>query len=191
MRKDICRYFEGADIDSVFKAYMASIKQNFTPKCSTRSNDFIRFKYSASLRYNMNGGVCSLYLMPYKEGTAVCIRYTIYQAVAGFYQKHEQDMLYTAENLLHVKGEKVNIPFSQFGQTDDLPDGPVVTVTYEPLGPGAVLIFLLLWLLFSLLGFGLAKLYFPAAQNGILVVAAVAVAWIIAMCSTAWKQLKS
>lgn len=91
MRRDVIHYYEKG-IAEVFEAYRAAAMQKFGKDCNAEPYHTLSFGLNYSLRYNMNGGACTVHFMPYKTGTAVDVRYSIVQLAGARYGAHDREM---------------------------------------------------------------------------------------------------
>ena len=117
MRRDVCRFFPGVDIYSVFNAYVAGVRKAFGKDVKTRPYYNLSFStYSlSSIKYNFSNGAINVRFMPYMGGTAVNLRYTLFQAGMAAYIRHEEDLAKAVEFYLGRGGSyKTNIPVELF-----------------------------------------------------------------------------
>ncbi len=92
MRRDISFYIE-AKLDQVYQAYLnAAVNPPFERTCDQEPYHTISFGVNYSFKYNMNGGRCTIHLMPYNTGTAVNFRFSIAQAAGARYEKYAHDL---------------------------------------------------------------------------------------------------
>lgn len=113
MKRDICVFYK-KDVPRVYQAYVEAINQRFGKDCSGQPYHTINFGLSFSFKYNMNGGACTVRLMPYKDGTAVNLRYSIAQAMGARYEKHSDDLNNYVSNILGYAPLRVDIPVEEF-----------------------------------------------------------------------------
>ena len=113
MRADVCVYFE-KELPVVYRAYVEAITKHLGKECKEEPYHTITFALNYSFRYNMNGGACTVRLMPHKNGTAVNLRYTIAQAWGANYEGHSSVLHGYVEAILHVNGSWANIPVERF-----------------------------------------------------------------------------
>ena len=113
MRRDICLYYE-KELPEVFSAYVEAINKRFGKDCNPAPYHTIQFALSFSFKYNMNGGGCTVRLMPHGRGTAVNVRYSIAQAVGARYEAHCRDLSNFVESILRVNSAGINIPVEEF-----------------------------------------------------------------------------
>ena len=62
----------------------------------------------------MNGGSLTLHFMPYNNGTAIDMRYTVVQAFGARYQKHADDVLIFVNAILGAQAQPIQIDINQF-----------------------------------------------------------------------------
>ena len=92
MKRDVGFYIE-ANIEQVYYAYLkAAINKPFERSCKEEPFHTISFGVNFSFKYNMNGGACTIHLMPWGSGTAVNIRFSIAQAAGARYEKYANDL---------------------------------------------------------------------------------------------------
>ena len=98
MRRDICHFFQ-MPFQNVYQAYLDAAWQRFGKDCR-QTTYTIQFGLNMSLKYNMNGGSCTVHFMPYQNGTAVCLRYTIVQVAGARYKAFDGELSqYVCANL--------------------------------------------------------------------------------------------
>ena len=113
MRKDLYVYY-AKSIPEVFDAYYKAIKTKFNKVSETKPYYHLCFPLNYSFRYSMNGGVCNIHFVPYKDGTAVNIHYTIVQLGGASCKKHARHMNEEVEKILGVSCEETDINPSKF-----------------------------------------------------------------------------
>ena len=91
MRRDICLFYQQS-VPVVFDAYIKAAKERFDKDCDVNPYYSLTFGLNFSLKYNMNGGACTVHFMPYNGGTAVNVRYSIAQGAAARYEAHNRDL---------------------------------------------------------------------------------------------------
>ena len=101
-------------IEDVYEAYKTSIKNLFKNDAGGDPYCSLVFGLSFSFKYNMNGGGCHIHFMPYLDGTAVNIRYTIAQAVGAKYKAHDKDMCAAVSKILGAEAEDAQINVDEF-----------------------------------------------------------------------------
>lgn len=113
MRRDVFHYF-ATDVPNVFNAYCQAVKEKFGQTCTALPYHTLSFGLGFSFRYNMNGGSCNLHFIPYNNGTAVCVHYSIAQALGARYGAHDKHMLELVEKKLNVKSQSVDLNVEMF-----------------------------------------------------------------------------
>lgn len=114
MRRDVC-YFFAADVKSVYDAYLAAATNaKFRRTCNQQPYHTISFNLNFSMKYNMNGGACTLHFMPYQNGTAVDLRFSIVQAIGARYNKYAQDLTNDASVVLKLPYQQANVSVDEF-----------------------------------------------------------------------------
>ena len=115
MRRDLVHYYE-RDIVSVFEAYKAAAMQKFGKDCRAEPYHTLSFGLNYSMRYNMNGGACTVHFMRYGTGTAVNIRYSIVQVAGARYGAHDAELSSFVTAALGVPVQDLNVPPEVFLQ---------------------------------------------------------------------------
>jgi len=115
MRRDLVHYFE-RDVVSVFEAYRAAAMQKFGKNCRAEPYHTLSFGLNYSMRYNMNGGACTVHFMRYGTGTAVNIRYSIAQVAGARYGAHDAELSSFVTAALGVPVQDLNVPPEVFLQ---------------------------------------------------------------------------
>ena len=113
MRKDLCYYYP-APVQPVFDAFVQAARQKFGKNCRIDAYKTISFGLDYSFRYNMNGGSLTLHFMPYNNGTAIDMRYTVIQLMGARYQKHANDVLAFVSGALGLQAQPVQIDINEF-----------------------------------------------------------------------------
>lgn len=92
MRRDIGFYVE-APIDRTYQAYLlAATNPPFERECKEEPLHTISFGVNFSFKYNMNGGACTIHLMPSGGGTAVNMRFSLAQGAGARYERYAEDL---------------------------------------------------------------------------------------------------
>ncbi len=99
MRRDLCFTFDRGVTD-VYRAYLTAIRDVFSKDAEPQPYHTLTFGLNMSFKYNMNGGSCTVHLMPYGAGTAVDVRYTIVQAAGARYEAHGNALNRRVESIL-------------------------------------------------------------------------------------------
>jgi len=113
MNKYISHYYE-ADVKTVYNAYIKAIKDKFNIDCIATPYYTVGFGLKYSFKYNMNGGECNVYFIPYQTGTAVGIHYKILQLLGARYKAHDMEMTKSVENELNILVKDIEINFEEF-----------------------------------------------------------------------------
>ena len=114
MRRDVC-YFFSADVVSVYNSYMAAATNSrFRRNCNQEPYHTISFGLNFSVKYNMNGGACTLHFIPYNGGTAVDLRFSIAQVTGARYEKYAKDLTSAAMDVLGVPAQLFNLNIDEF-----------------------------------------------------------------------------
>ncbi len=125
MRRDICCMYN-KNIREVFNAYMSAIDTVLGKRGEAQPYHTISFGLNMSFRYNINGGSCTVHLMPYSGGTAVDVRYSIAQLAGARYAAHCQELTRGVEEVLGVPSMPVDLdveiflmPYNQVTSAND------------------------------------------------------------------------
>lgn len=100
MRKDLFCYYP-VPVANVYHAFLRTAKEQFGKNCREEiPGKVFSFGLNYSFKYNMSGGALTLHFMPYQNGTAIAMRYTVIQALGARYSRHAQDMTNYANRIL-------------------------------------------------------------------------------------------
>ena len=114
MRRDIVYYFN-ADVATVYNAYLAAAKgRPFDRSCKEEPFHTISFGLNFSMKYNFNGGSCTLHFMPYQTGCAVDLRFTIAQLTGARYGAYAKELTMLVERQLGMAAATCKINVEQF-----------------------------------------------------------------------------
>lgn len=113
MRRDLVYYYD-RPLDAVFNAFIQAANQRFGKNCKIEQGKTISFALNYSFKYNMNGGTVTAHFMPYQNGTAVNLRYTIIQAVGARYKAHAKDLTLFADGILQTSGVLIQLDINLF-----------------------------------------------------------------------------
>lgn len=113
MRRDLC-YFYPIPVEPVFDAFVQAARQKFGKNCKIDAYKTLSFGLDYSFRYNMNGGSLTLHFMPYNNGTAIDMHYTVVQAFGARYQKHADDVLIFVNAALGAQAQPIQLDINQF-----------------------------------------------------------------------------
>lgn len=72
------------------------------------------FGLNFSMKYNMNGGACTLRFMPCQNGSAVNLRFSIAQGFGARYEKYAQDLTDTAAQIIGTPEMLAQIDVEEF-----------------------------------------------------------------------------
>ncbi len=142
MRRDVCYFFE-TDVKTLYNAYLKSAQQPpFEKSCNEEPYHTFSFGIGFTFKYNMNGGACTLHFMPYKNGSAVNLRFSIAQLMGARCQKYAEHLTNGASAILNLPGTKINIDVEQFlipanQVTKAVADQPQDGIPQEPSITGA------------------------------------------------------
>lgn len=114
MRRDVCYFFE-TDVITLYNAYLSAAKnEQFRRECSEEPYHTFSFGINFSMKYNMNGGACTLHFMPYQNGSAVNLRFSVAQLAGARYGKYAEDLTQAVANILSKAAYNVNIDVEEF-----------------------------------------------------------------------------
>ena len=113
MRRDLC-YFYPAPVQPVFDAFVQAANRKFGKNCRIDAFRTISFGLDYSFRYNMNGGSLTLHFMPYQNGTAIDLRYTVVQLMGARYQRHADDILAFVNAVLGLQAQPLQLDINTF-----------------------------------------------------------------------------
>ena len=113
MRRDVFHFYP-RPVKLVYDAYQQAANERFGKNCRTEPYHTLSFGLNYSFRYNMNGGACNVHLIPYQNGTAVNIRYTIVQLAGARYGAHDRDLTGYVEKLLGAPAQSLQISADVF-----------------------------------------------------------------------------
>jgi len=114
MRRDVC-YFFAADVKSVYDAYLAAATNaKFRRTCNQQPYHTISFNLNFSMKYNMNGGSCTLHFIPYQGGTAVDLRFSIAQLAGARYKKYAEDLTNATVDVLRIPAQPITLDINVF-----------------------------------------------------------------------------
>ncbi|MBR2337150.1 MAG: zinc ribbon domain-containing protein [Clostridia bacterium] len=108
MRKDYCHYFD-KNLQEVFYAYQQAIKSKFGKDADASPFHTLSFSIGFSFKYNMNGGSCHVHLMPYSNGTAIDVRYSIAQLAMARCSAHDKDLTVAVERILGTSAQPIEL----------------------------------------------------------------------------------
>ena len=113
MRRDLV-YFYPVPTEQVYDAFYQAANQKFGKDCKTDPFKTLSFGLNFSFKYNMNGGAVTAHFMPYQNGTAVDLRYSIVQAMGARYKAHARDYTQVIDSMLGTQGTLIKLDIQQF-----------------------------------------------------------------------------
>lgn len=114
MRQDVC-YVVDADVKSVYAAYLkAAQNPPFERSCKQEPFHTISFGVNYSMKYNMNGGSCTLHFIPHGNGTAINLRFSLAQAFGAKCEKYAQYLTDHAAVILGKTPRMGRVDINQF-----------------------------------------------------------------------------
>lgn len=133
MRRDLA-FFYPLPQEQVFNAFVQAANQRFGKDCRLEPPKKLTFGLNYSFKYNMNGGSVTAHFMPYQNGTAIDLRYSVAQLLGARYQKHAQDLTTFTDAILGMKVQPIRLDINVFlayeqGETPGLPaqEAPQIT----------------------------------------------------------------
>lgn len=137
MRRDLGFYIE-ADIEQVYQAYLnAAVNKPFERTCDQEPLHTISFGVNYSFKYNMNGGRCTIHLMPCGSGTAVNFRFSIAQAAGARYEKYAADLNSSMQNFLPVAIRPATYDMDEFLKPENQVTPATLRRSAAPAAPAA------------------------------------------------------
>ena len=136
MRRDVCYMFP-VSVERLYKAYLAAATNDrFRREPEEKPYHTMSFGLNFSMKYNFNGGACTLRFMPYQGGSAVNMRFSIAQLVGARYEKYAQDLTETAAKILDSMWRTADINVDDFMLPQNMitPNGPrtLPAAAYRP-----------------------------------------------------------
>ena len=116
MRRDVC-YFIPADLVGVYDAFATILRREgfiTRDKCGFEPYHTITFALQSSFKYNMNGGACTIHFMPYKNGTAVDLRFSIVQLVGARYGAYAKNVINKVSEFMGISIQEFDINIEEF-----------------------------------------------------------------------------
>ncbi|MBQ4629953.1 MAG: zinc ribbon domain-containing protein [Clostridia bacterium] len=115
MRRDICYYFP-TDVRSVYNAFLtAATNPTFRRNCTQEPYHTISFGMNFSFKFNITGGSCTIHFIPYQDGTAVDLRFSLVQAFGARYGAYAQQLVDDVSKVLgNVQGVRFNVDINEF-----------------------------------------------------------------------------
>lgn len=140
MRRDICFVFP-VDVARLYNAYLTVATNNrFRRECHQEPYHTLQFGLNFSMKYNFNGGSCTLRFMPVDGGSAVNMRFSLAQLAGARYEKYAKDMTDEVIAVLGVMPARANIDVEAFlaqNGTVAAPVAPAAPVASAPVGYAA------------------------------------------------------
>ncbi len=115
MRRDLFHFYP-RPVQAVYAAYLQAANERFGKNCRAEPCHTLSFGLNFSFRYNMNGGACTVHLIPYQGGTAVNVRYTIVQLAGARYGAYDRELTGYVEKLLGIPAQPLQISADVFTQ---------------------------------------------------------------------------
>jgi len=114
MRRDICHFFP-ADVATVYNGYLSALGNNqFGRDCREEPFHTLSFGLNFSMKYNMNGGACIVRFIPYQNGTAVNLRFTVAQIAGARYGAYDNDLTLAVEKVLGIVVQPLKLDVDEF-----------------------------------------------------------------------------
>lgn len=114
MRRDLC-YFYPVDVCTLYNVYLtAASNPPFDKTCKQTPYHTISFGLNYSLKYNMNGGACTLHFIPWQNGSAINMRFSIVQSLGARYKAYAEDLNNCVAKLLGIPGKETAIDVELF-----------------------------------------------------------------------------
>lgn len=114
MRRDICYYYD-APVAKVYQGYLAAAGNNqFRRECREEPYHTLSFGLNFSMKYNFNGGSCVIRFMPWQNGTAVNLRFSLAQAAGARYEWYDRDLTAAAATHIGVVAQPTKVPVDYF-----------------------------------------------------------------------------
>lgn len=114
MRRDVMHFFM-ADVKTVYQAYLTAAQNKpFERTCEQRPFYSFQFGLNFSMKYNMNGGSCTLHFIPHQGGTAVNLRFSVAQLAGARYEAYDRDLTNRAIDILRIPAQTLRINVEEF-----------------------------------------------------------------------------
>lgn len=113
MRRDLFHFYP-CPVKDVFSAYQKAANERFGKNCRMEPYHTVSFGLNFSFRYNMNGGACTVHLMPHQNGTAVNVRYTIVQLAGARYGAYDKELTRYVDQILGVPARDIQLNADSF-----------------------------------------------------------------------------
>ena len=143
MRRDVMHFFN-ADVRTVYQAYLTAAQNPpFSRTCEQKPFYSFQFGLNFSMKYNMNGGSCTLHFIPYGSGTAVDLRFSVAQLAGARFEAYDRALADKVIDILRVPAQPLKIHVEEFLQPVNWVTGPselpgaAKTTTAPPIQPPA------------------------------------------------------
>ena len=114
MRRDICYYYE-ATVAQVYQGYLAAAgNEQFRRECREEPYHTLTFGLNFSMKYNFNGGSCTIRFIPWQGGTAVNLRFTLAQGAGARYEAYDRDLTAAASIHIGAVAHPTKVPVDYF-----------------------------------------------------------------------------
>ena len=114
MRRDICYYYN-APVSKVYQGYLSAAGNNqFRRECREEPYHTLTFGLNFSMKYNFNGGSCVIRFIPWQNGTAVNLRFSLAQAAGARYEWYDRDLTAAASAIIGVVAQPTKGPVDYF-----------------------------------------------------------------------------
>lgn len=114
MRRDICLVFP-VDVARLYNAYLAAATNNrFRRECRQEPYHTLTFGLNFSMKYNFNGGACTLRFIPVNGGSAINMRFSLAQLAGARYEKYAKDLTEEVIAMLGVAPVRADIDVEVF-----------------------------------------------------------------------------
>lgn len=129
MRRDVMHFYN-ADVETVYQAYLTAAQNPpFGRTCEQKPFYSIQFGLNFSMKYNMNGGSCTIHFIPYGSGTAVNLRFSVAQLAGARFEAYDHALADQVIELLRVPAQPLQINVEEFLQPGSW------KVSEEPIAP--------------------------------------------------------
>lgn len=138
MRRDVS-YFFAVDVKDLYNAYLAAATNDrFRREPNQEPYHTLSFGLNFSMKYNFNGGACTLRFIPCQGGSAVNMRFTLAQGVGARCEKYAKDLTDAVTLLLGVPAQRSSIDVEIFLNDDNKVARQTVKEEPQPTPPTPV-----------------------------------------------------
>ena len=131
MKRDVCYYFP-VELQKVYNGLLTAAKNPpFERTCSEDPYKSFQFGLSYSFKYNFNGGSVTVWFMPYQQGTAVNMRFSVAQLAGARYEKYASDLLARAVPMIGSQAYPCNVSVEEF-MNQDVQAAPAPSLPQTP-----------------------------------------------------------